>query len=88
MTNKTTKATKGRKTAVLTEASPATSKLDRLLSMLRRDGGTTIDELAAATGWQKHSVRGAMAGTLKRKGHEISSSKVDGIRRYVLVIAA
>jgi len=67
---------------------PATSKLDRLLAELGRDDGATIDELAKATGWQKHSVRGAMAGTLKRRGHQIASTKADGIRRYRLVAAA
>jgi hypothetical protein len=69
-------------------SAPATSKLDRLLAELGRDDGATIDELAVATGWQKHSVRGAMAGTLKRKGHQIASTKADGIRRYRLVAAA
>lgn len=64
------------------------SKLDLLLDELKRDDGATIDQLAAATGWQKHSVRGAMAGSLKRKGHQIASTKTDGIRRYRLVTAA
>ena len=44
--------------------------------------GASIDELASATGWQKHSVRGALAGTLKKKGHAISSDVIDGVRRY------
>ena len=65
-------------------AAPPPSKLDTLISALGKKAGATIEELAAATGWQKHSVRGAMAGTLKRKGHSISSTKTDGIRRYRL----
>ena len=36
------------------------------------------------TGWQSHSVRGAMAGSLKKKGHIVTSAKVDGKRRYKL----
>jgi hypothetical protein len=67
---------------------PATSKLDRLLAELTRDDGATIDQLASVSGWQKHSVRGAMAGTLKRKGHHIASTKADGVRRYRLVHVA
>jgi hypothetical protein len=59
-----------------------TSKLDTLVTLLRKPTGASIDELAAATSWQKHSVRGALAGTLKRKGHAISSDVVDGVRRY------
>jgi hypothetical protein len=58
------------------------SKLDTLVTLLRNGTGATIDDLASATGWQKHSVRGALAGTLKKKGHSISSEVVDGARRY------
>jgi hypothetical protein len=66
-------------------SAPVGSKLDRLLAELAHDDGATIDQLATATGWQKHSVRGAMAGTLKRKGHHIASTKSNGVRRYRLV---
>ena len=48
------------------------------LEIVRLAGGM----LVAATGWQAHSVRGALAGSLKRKGHAIISEKVDGERRY------
>ena len=61
---------------------PATSKLDTLLSLLQRPSGASILELSSATNWQPHSVRGALAGTLKKKGHSISSEIVDGTRRY------
>lgn len=66
-------------------AAPATTKLDQLLVQLAKEDGATLDQLVTATGWQKHSVRGAMAGALKRKGHQIASTKSDGIRRYRLV---
>ena len=47
--------------------------------MLRADGGATIDEIVAATGWQPHTVRGAFAGALKKKlGLEVTSEKVEG----------
>jgi len=59
-----------------------TSKLDTLVALLRTPGGATIQELMAATSWQAHSVRGAVAGTLKKKGHSIASEKVEGTRRY------
>lgn len=68
--------------------SPPASKLDQLLALLAGVEGATIEQLVAATGWQKHSVRGAMSGTLKRKGHLIASTKADGVRRYRLVVAA
>ena len=47
-----------------------------------RPEGASLAELVAATGWQAHSVRGALAGSLKRKGHAIVSEKLDGERRY------
>jgi hypothetical protein len=59
-----------------------TSKLDTLLNLLRKPSGATIHELSTATAWQTHSVRGALAGTLKKKGHVISSEVVEGVRRY------
>ena len=83
-TLKTTNST-GKTTA---PSAPEPSKLDRLLAELARDDGATIDQLVVVTGWQRHSVRGAMAGTLKRKGHLVASTKADGVRRYRLVPAA
>ncbi|MGN3973666.1 DUF3489 domain-containing protein [Tsuneonella sp. SYSU-LHT278] len=59
------------------------SRLDMLEHLLTEDGGTTITAMVEATGWQQHSVRGAMAGALKKKrGLVITSEKVDGVRRY------
>jgi hypothetical protein len=58
------------------------SKLDQLTKMLTKAGGATLDEMMKLTGWQAHSVRGAMAGTLKKQGYVIGSVKEDGIRRY------
>jgi hypothetical protein len=50
--------------------------------MLSREGGATVEEMAAATGWQAHSVRGVMSGALVRKfGFVITSEKVDGGKR-------
>ncbi|MGZ3305776.1 MAG: DUF3489 domain-containing protein, partial [Asticcacaulis sp.] len=43
------------------------SKQDLVIEMLRRDEGASIDDLATATRWQKHSVRGMMSGALKKK---------------------
>jgi hypothetical protein len=65
-----------------TKRVPGTSKLDTLLKLLRRPTGASIDDLVRATGWQKHSVRGALAGSLKKKGHVTTSELVDGVRRY------
>ncbi|MCB1498644.1 MAG: DUF3489 domain-containing protein [Bauldia sp.] len=50
--------------------------------MLRRPNGATLADLVTATGWQAHSVRGALAGSLKKKGYIIISEKTDSVRRY------
>ena len=58
-------------------------KLGILVALLRRPGGATIKDLAEATGWQDHSVRGAIAGALKRKiGLQVLSEKTDQVRVY------
>ena len=61
---------------------PATTKLDQLAALLARRDGASIAEMMSATGWQAHSVRGALAGSLKRRGLVITSGKVDSVRRY------
>ena len=43
------------------------SKLARTLELMQRPEGATIEELTKATGWQKHSVRGAIAGAIKKR---------------------
>ena len=60
------------------------TKQETLIEMLRAEGGATIDEIVAETGWLSHTVRGAMSGALKKKlGLTIISEKVDGgARRY------
>lgn len=58
------------------------SKLDQLEALLVAPGGATIADMIAATGWQQHSVRGAMAGALKKRGLTTTSDKFEGVRRY------
>jgi DNA-binding MarR family transcriptional regulator len=64
-------------------ASPAAlragTKLALLRELLQRKGGATIAEVTKATGWQPHSVRGAISGALKKKlGLAVASDKVEG----------
>ena len=75
---------RGRTRPALPASSDAGSptKLETILELLTRPDGASLAELVAATGWQAHSVRGALAGSLKRKGHAIVSDKIDGERRY------
>jgi hypothetical protein len=58
------------------------SKQAAMLDLLRREGGASIVELMTATGWQQHSVRGALSTLNKLQGGAIQSAKRDGERRY------
>jgi len=51
------------------------SKQSILIELLKRPNGATIEEMRAATGWQKHSVRGIMSGVLKKRLKLIVSSE-------------
>lgn len=65
------------------------TKQATLIAMLRAPDGATIDEIVAATGWQSHTVRGAMSGALKKKlGLEVTSEKVEGRGRVYMLPAA
>jgi hypothetical protein len=63
-------------------------KLGILVTLLSREDGVAIDEMTAATGWQAHSVRGAIAGALKKKhGLSVTSDKSDRGRVYRIAAA-
>ena len=80
-----TKSQKSSRTSKSRRSAPdGTTKLQIILDLLARDSGAALDDPCKATGWQRHSVRGAIAGTLKRKGHVITSQKTDGVRMYHL----
>ena len=60
------------------------SKTARVLALLQRPNGASLPELIRATGWQPHSVRGFLSGTVGQKlGLSVASGKdPDGTRRY------
>jgi hypothetical protein len=66
----------------------AGTKLDRLTALLGRTKGASIAEMMEATGWQAHSVRGALAGALRKRGLTINSAKFGSERRYHLASGA
>lgn len=63
------------------------SKLEAIIQLLLRPEGATIDDMVAATGWQKHTIRSALSHALaKKRGYEIVSDKPkDGLRIYKIV---
>lgn len=59
------------------------SKQARVIGLLQRPEGATIDEMASAMGWQHHTVRGLISGALKKKlGLDIVSEKTERGRFY------
>lgn len=62
---------------------PPTTKLDALTAMLRSPKGATLEAMMNATGWQQHSIRGVLAGALKKQRKlVIRSERKDGVRVY------
>lgn len=82
--NADTPAAKGsrRKAKPAKDGAPRTradSKQAQLIAMPKSPDGATIDEIVTKFGWQAHTVRGAIAGALKKKlGLSVTSEKIDG----------
>lgn len=55
------------------------SKLANVMDLLESEAGATIAEIMIATGWQQHTVRGVLAGSITRKlGRALTSEKIEG----------
>ncbi len=71
--------------------SARTSKQARLISLMRASSGATLEQMMALTGWQAHTVRGAISGVLrKRLGLNVvcEAASGSGVRCYRIVAAA
>ena len=82
-TSKTTDKTKvSGKTA--SPKPPRATKAAAVLALLRTKQGVSIEEMVEATGWQTHSVRGFLSGTVKKKLDLVVESEKDkaGVRKY------
>lgn len=63
------------------------TKIGKVIAMLRREKGATLDEMVKATGWLPHSTRAALTG-LKKKGHTIERDKRDDVICYRITRSA
>jgi hypothetical protein len=64
------------------------SKQSRVIAMLQSPAGTTLAAMMKATGWQQHSVRGFLAGVVrKRLKLKLESKEVDSARVYKITSA-
>lgn len=60
-----------------------TTKQDLVVQLLSREGGVPLGAISEATGWLPHTARAMLTG-LRKKGHAIVRTKVDGATRYVI----
>jgi hypothetical protein len=67
------------------EAAPKVPRGAIIVELCSRPGGATQAELEEATGWQRHTLRGYIAGTLRKRGHAIVVKKIKGEpTRYII----
>lgn len=76
-------APKGKKAAKAKETTGPRegSKTAQVVTMLQRKGGATLIEIMEKMGWQRHTVRGFMAGAMKKAGYTVESFKPEGGER-------
>lgn len=71
-----------KRNSVAPQSGERATKQERVLTLLNRPQGASIEEIMQATGWQQHSVRSFLAGTVKKKlRFHLTSSKVEGEAR-------
>lgn len=57
------------------------TKQQQIISLLSRDSGATLEEMFTLANWLTHSTRAFLSG-LKKRGFEVDSEKIDGVRHY------
>jgi len=76
-------APKGKKSAKAKDSSGPRegSKTAQVVAMLQRKNGATLAEIMKTMGWQRHTVRGFVAGAMKKAGYKVESFKPEGGER-------
>ncbi|GMN14835.1 DUF3489 domain-containing protein [Altererythrobacter sp. MTPC7] len=62
-------------------------KIDKIIALMRRKNGASLQEMVKATGWLPHTTHAALSG-LRKKGREITRTKNDGVSRYSIASAS
>jgi hypothetical protein len=80
-TKKTTARKNAPKAPKAAKAPRESSKTAQVVAMLQRPEGATLSGIMASMQWQRHTVRGVMAGSLKKAGYHVESFKPQGGER-------
>jgi hypothetical protein len=84
---KKAKGTKAQPAADAAATARDGSKKAEVIALMRRADGATLTEVMTATGWQKHTVRGFVAGALKKMGLTVESTRRDDQERVYHICA-
>jgi len=76
-----------RKKATPGAVADRSSKRERVIALLRSESGSTIARIMEATGWQQHSVRGFLAGVVRKRLKLKLESKKVGDERFYRIVA-
>jgi hypothetical protein len=60
------------------------SKIASVLALLERPDGASLAEMIETTGWLPHTTRAALTG-IRKKGHDMTRSKRDGVTCYRII---
>lgn len=71
------------KTAKIPTTNKGESKINKVVALMRRKKGASLDEMVKATGWLPHTTHAALSG-LRNKGTVITRSKENGVSRYTI----
>jgi cell division septation protein DedD len=86
---KTTKAKPRAKRPAKADPKPTVSKQSQLIALLQSPTGATIEQMTRATGWQAHTIRGTISGSLrKRLGLVVTCGGEAGAGVYRIIAAA
>jgi hypothetical protein len=71
---------------VQNSTAPRETKLSQVVAMLQRPEGAKISEIMTTMGWQRHTVRGFVAGAMKKAGYNVDSFKPEGGERSYRIL--
>ena len=79
--------TNTKKTSTKAPGKKTGTKIEKVIALLKRKNGASLEEMIQATDWLPHTTHAALSG-LRKKGHAIKRTKTAGVSRYSIEKAA